>query len=398
MLTKGLGRGGTERLLAGTVRHLDRSRFTVEVAYLLPWKDAFVPEVEAAGVPVHCLDARRPTSLAWLARLRRLVRDHGIDLVHTHMPVPAALARLALGGDRGPAFVHTEHNMWGRYRLPTRLANQLTYRRNAAVIAVSDGVAGSIRSAVPVEVVTHGIDTSALRPAGDAARRAARDALGLAADAPVVGTVGNFTAKKDQATLLEAAARLAGDHPGLRVVLVGSGPLEGELRAHADRLGLGDAARFAGSRDDVYGLLPAFDLFALSSRFEGLPIALLEAMACGVPPVVTRVGGIPEVVTDGRDGVLVDPGDPAGLAAALGALLADPARRAALGAAAAERAGAFDLAHAVRRIEAVYDRTLAERAGAAHPADQADNPGDDGAAGPAPAPAVAPAPAEETPA
>jgi glycosyltransferase involved in cell wall biosynthesis len=360
MLTKGLGRGGTERLLAGTVRHLDRTRFTAEVAYLLPWKDAFVAEVEAAGVPVECLDARRPTSVAWVRRLRRLVRDHEIDLVHTHMPVPAAVARLAL--PRGVAFVHTEHNMWGRYRLPTRLANRATYRRNAAVIAVSDGVAASIASPVLVEVVTHGIDTGAMRPADDESRRAARATLGLDADAPVIGTVGNFTVKKDQATLLEAAARLTDEQPGLRVVLVGSGPLEDELRAHTRRLGIEDATVFAGSRDDVFALLPALDLFALSSRFEGLPIALLEAMACGVPPVVTRVGGIPEVVTDGHDGVLVDPGDAEALATALGKLLADPGRRNELAAHAAERATAFDLAHAVRRIEAVYDRALTSTA------------------------------------
>ena len=206
--------------------------------------------------------------------------------------------------------------------------------------------------------MTHGIDTGTLRPADDESRRAARATLGLEPDAPVIGTVGNFTVKKDQATLLAAAARLTGEHPGLRVVLVGSGPLEDELRAHARRLGIEDATVFAGSRDDVFALLPAFDLFTLSSRFEGLPIALLEAMACGVPPVVTRVGGIPEVVTDGRDGVLVDPGDSEGLATALGKLLADPTRRRELAGHATERAAAFDLAHAVRRIEAVYDRAL----------------------------------------
>jgi glycosyltransferase involved in cell wall biosynthesis len=364
MLTKGLGRGGTERLLAGTVRHLDRTRFAPEVAYLLPWKDAFVGEVEAAGAPVECLDARRPTSVAWLRRLQRLVRDHEIDLVHTHMPVPAALARLVL--PRHIAFVHTEHNMWGRYRLPTRLANRATYRRNAAVVAVSDGVAASITTTpVPVEVVTHGIDTDALRPADDESRRAARAELGIDPDAPVVGTVGNFTVKKDQATLLEAAARLTGEHPGLRVVLVGSGPLEDGLRARARSLGIADATVFTGSRDDVFELLPAFDLFALSSRFEGLPIALLEAMACGVPPVVTRVGGIPEVVTDGHDGVLVEPGDAEALATALGKVLADPGRQSELATRAAERARAFDLAHAVRRIEAVYERALAGPGGPA---------------------------------
>lgn len=360
VLAKGLGRGGTERLIVGAARHLDRSRFELVVAYLLPWKDAFVADIEATGTEVVCLDAPRPTSVAWLHRLRRLVRERRIDVVHTHMPLPAVAARLALPGRR-PAFVHTEHNMWDRYRRPTRWANAATYRRNARVIAVSDGVAGSIRSRVPVEVVVHGTDPS-LAVSGEAARVAARAELGLAPDARVVGSVGNFTAKKDQATLLRAlaglpAAGLGGGGDAL-LVLVGLGPLEDELRALARQLGIAERVVFAGSRDDVFALLPALDVFALSSRFEGLPIALLEAMASGVAPVATRVGGIPEVITDGRDGLLVDPGDPAALAAALARVLGDDGERARIAACARARAGDFDLVHAVRRAEEVYRQAL----------------------------------------
>ena len=115
---------------------------------------------------------------------------------------------------------------------------------------------------------------------------------------------------------------------------------------------------FPGSRDDVFALLPAFDVFALSSRFEGLPIALLEAMATGVAPVATRVGGIPEVITDGQDGVLVDPGDADGLAAAVDRLRQDAALRGRIGDAARNRALAFDLANAIRRTEAIYAAAL----------------------------------------
>ena len=357
VLTKGLGRGGTERLIVGAARHLDRSQFELDVAYLLPWKDALVDDVAASGARVVCLDAPRPTSLAWVRRLRRLVRERDIDVVHTHMPLPAAVARLALPGRR-PAFVHTEHNLWDRYRLPTRWANAATYRRNARVIAVSDGVAASIRSSVPVDVVVHGTDP-ALAVTGPDARGEARSRLGLAAGPSVVGTVGNLTAKKDQATLLRAVAALPPGLGGTMLVLVGLGPLEGELRALAQRLGITERVVFAGSRDDVFALLPAFDVFALSSRFEGLPIALLEAMASGVAPVATRVGGIPEVVSDGRDGLLVAPGDPAGLAAALAALLGDDDRRAAVAERARARAGDFDLGHAVRRAEEVYRLAVA---------------------------------------
>ncbi len=361
MLTKGLGLGGTERLIAGAVRHLDPSRFRVEVAYLLPWKDALVDEIRSDGVPVHCLDARHATSVAWIARLRQLVRTHDIGIVHTHMPVPAVAARLAFAhlfvNGHGPAIVHTEHNLWGRYRTATRWANRATYGRNDAVIAVSDGVAASIKSRVPVDVVLHGVEACHVRR-HPGARSAARAALGLGVDEPVVGTVGNLTTKKDHETLLRAIALAREDVPAIRLVLIGSGPLDAEIRRHTAALGLADSVILTGSRDDVPDLLPAFDVFALSSRFEGLPIALLEAMATGLACVATTVGGIPEVIGDGRDGVLVGPADPAALAGALVSLLDEPERREQLGRNAATRAGEFELTTAVRRIERVYDGAL----------------------------------------
>jgi glycosyltransferase involved in cell wall biosynthesis len=292
------------------------------------------------------------------------VRQHDIAVVHTHMPLPAVMARLVLPPARrgGPAFVHTEHNMWGRYRWPTRWANRLTYRRNAAVIAVSDGVAQSIKSKVPVEVVIHGIDSTAMHH-GAEARTAARLALDLGRDAPVIGTVGNFTAKKDQATLIDAFAQVHAGRADAKLLLVGLGPLEDQLRAQASRLGLAGAVVFTGMRDDVFELLPALDVFVLSSRFEGLPIALLEAMASGVAPVATRVGGIPEVITDGEDGLLIDPGDPGVLAAALSKLLADDTDRARMANAARHRSADFDLGKAVHQIEAIYDDVLAKGPG-----------------------------------
>jgi glycosyltransferase involved in cell wall biosynthesis len=237
------------------------------------------------------------------------------------------------------------------------LANRATYRRNAAVIAVSDGVAASIRSSVPVDVVVHGTDPR-LVVRGEAARAAARTELDLPGEALVIGTVGNFTAKKDHATLLRAVALLRRAMPDVRLAVVGQGPLQRELRGRCRELGLEDSVVFTGYRDDATTLMGAFDVFALSSVYEGLSIALLEAMALARPVVVTRVGGNPEVVDDGKDGVLVPPGDPPRMAEALGRLLADRELRRRLGEAARRRAAGFDIRTAVRRMEEVYGELL----------------------------------------
>lgn len=364
-LAKGLGRGGAERLLVSGAAHLDRSRFEVEVAYLLPYKDAFVPELRARGLAVHCLEQRSGHDLSWVRRLRRLVRDGDFDLVHTHMPIPAVAARIALGPS-GPALVHTEHNVWGRYRKPTYWANALTFRRNDAVIAVSSAVRESMTERLlpappaTVEVLLHGIEHDAMH-AGPTARAAARALLSLPADAFVVGNVANFTPKKDQASLLEAFRLLRDDVPSARLVLIGTGPLEQQLRARALTLGLSDAVIFTGSRDDVPELLPALDVFCLSSLHEGLSIALVEAMASGVPAVCTAVGGVPEAMRDGVDGLLVPASNPVALAAALGRLAAEPETQRRFAANARTRSQEFDMRVALLRIEEIYDDVLARR-------------------------------------
>lgn len=361
VLVKGLGRGGAERLVASGVRHRS-DRLEVEVAYVLPHKDALVAEIEASGVRVHCLGGGR---LGWVLALRRLVRGRGYDLVHTHMPVPAVAARLALGPGT-PPIVHTEHNTWERHAPATRAANALTYWRNRRVLAVSEAVARSITPPwwlprPPIEVLLHGIEAET-SPRGPSAAAAARRAMGIGAGARVVGTVGNLTAKKDQAGLLHAYQRLlegwGPEEPPVHLVLIGSGPLDQELRATAAALGLGDRAHFLGMRSDVPALLPGFDVFALSSRHEGLPIALLEALSAEVACVSTEVGGVPEVLTHGVDGLLVAPGDPQALAEAIGAVLLDPELRSRLSARGRLTASRFEIGRAIEVQEQVYQAVL----------------------------------------
>lgn len=362
-LAKGLGLGGAERLLTLTAARIDPTRFEVEVAYLLPWKDAFVSSLEEAGVRTECLGERSSSDPRWVLRLRRLLRTRGHAIVHTHSPVPAAAARLLA---RSPTrLIHTEHNVWDRYRRPTYVANALTYPRNDVVIAVSDGVADSIRRPrwvpgryPPVETLLHGVEPDSA-PRGPEARAAARSELGIDESVPLLGTVANFTPKKDHAGLLEAFELVQRRIPEAVLILVGSGPLEDQLRADASARGLDGNVRFLGSRDDVPSLLPALDVFVLGSRFEGLPISLLEAMAAEVACVSTRVGGIPEAITDGVEGRLVPAGDPAALADAITEVLLDRDERASLAVAGRVRVeGEFSIQRAVHRTQDMYEAIL----------------------------------------
>ncbi len=251
-------------------------------------------------------------------------------MVHDHSPLVASQARLlvrTIPRSRRPALVTTEHNVWGSHQRVTRVLNQRTMGLDDHVFAVSEQVRDSMapRRSDNVEVLVHGVDVN--RIAGRRAERSAARAIhDLSDDDYVVVTVANLRANKDYPTMLAAARRMVDGGVPVTFLSVGQGPLEAELDQLRDGLGLGDRFRFLGYQSDPIEVLAAGDVFCLSSRYEGLPIALLEALAIGLPAVVTAVGGVPGVVRDGAEGRLVPPRSPDDLAAAITAL-ADPARR-----------------------------------------------------------------------
>ncbi|HEU5083069.1 MAG TPA: glycosyltransferase [Acidimicrobiales bacterium] len=357
-LTKGLGPGGAERLLLSFARNADHERFELHAAYLLPWKDHLVADLEAAGVTTRCLAGSKPWDVRWWWRLRRLAATTGVEVVHHHSPLVAAQSRLVLRTlprARRPRSVTTEHNVWGSHQRLTRFLNAATIGLDDHVFAVSEQVRGSMSPSVRgrVEVLIHGVDVDAI-----AARRAertdARAEYGLGDDDLVVVTVANLRANKDHPTMLRAARHLVDDGVPVTFLAVGQGPLEDELRAMKDHMGLGDRFRFLGYQADPIRVLAAGDVFCLSSRYEGLPIALLEALSLGLPVAATSVGGVPTVITDGVEGRLVPPGDPTALAGAI-AELADPELRRRMAVAAASRSREFSVLHAVERQQEVYD-------------------------------------------
>jgi glycosyltransferase involved in cell wall biosynthesis len=360
ILIKGLGRGGAEQLLASSLPHLDHERFEYEMAYLLPWKDALVPAFHERGVPVHCLDGGRGP--AWAGRLNRLVRRRGIELIHEHSPYAAIGSRLAVG-DRVP-HVYTEHNVWGRYHRATYWGNATTFPINRWVFAVSEHVHRSIRfpsglrslSMPTVETLYHGIDHSSA--AAWEEHDGVREELGVPADAPMVGAVANLKAHKRLDLLLQATVAIRRRVPNVRVVIVGQGPMERDLRALSARLGLEGTVVFAGFREDAQRIAAAFDVFVMASEHEGLSIALIEAMALGRPVVVTDADGLVEVVRDGVEGFIVPSGRADALADRITQQLGDPALRSRMGAAGRMRAADFDIRTAIRRVESVYEEVL----------------------------------------
>jgi glycosyltransferase involved in cell wall biosynthesis len=207
--------------------------------------------------------------------------------------------------------------------------NLVTWRWQDGVIAVSDEVATSIRkhangnASLPVEVVLNGIDVERFNPTIiDAA--STRSKLGIPSDAMVIGTVAVFRRQKALHDWIEAARLLHTARPETHFIVVGDGPLRVELMQQANSHGMSEVVHFPGLKEDVRPYLGVMDVFMISSVFEGLPLALLEAMAMGCPVVATSVGGIPEVIQHGENGYLVEAGVPKSLAVQVASLLDSP--------------------------------------------------------------------------
>ena len=371
LLIKGLGLGGAERLLVGLAQSRDRQHFDYEVAYVLQGSDALVPAMEEAGVAVHSLGARSSADLRWLVRLRHLLVGGRFDLVHSHLPYAASFARVVaatIPPARRPLLVYTEHSMWNLAAVLTRALNALTVSADRGLFVVSPAA----RDALPrrlrdrARVVIHGVDLTQARPLvvrRDELRKELVAELGLTDDDVVALSVSNFRAEKGHDVLIEAAGRLSPSTRRVHFVLVGWGPLEEAVRSAVHDAGLQDSVTVLGRRQDTLRLMAASDLFVLPSRQEGMPVALMEALSVGLPVVATRVGGVGDIITDGRQGMLVEPDAPPPLADAIAALAADPGRRAELRAGALERAEQLDITAAARLIEARYRELLAERDG-----------------------------------
>ena len=276
-----------------------------------------------------------------LADLRSVLRAGGFDAVHTHSSKAGVLGRLAAHQLQVSRIVHTFHGFpFHSFQSAARREAYIRIERHVGrftdvFLAVGPAVAAEAikrRIAPPERVRTIGVALDTAAPEPDPfARSEARRMLGVPPGMRVVGTVGRLDFQKAPGDFVAALAAIGRrDTFG---VWIGDGPLRARVERLAARRGLAGRMAFAGQRDDVAALLPGFDVFAMASRYEGLPCAVVEAMVAGLPVVATTVNAVPDIVVAGETGLLAPPGRPDVLARAIGYLLDNPATAARLGAA-----------------------------------------------------------------
>jgi glycosyltransferase involved in cell wall biosynthesis/protein-tyrosine-phosphatase len=316
---------GAEVQLATLAGYLVRRPDVMLVAALFN-EGPLATELSRMGVPVTVINERRLSKPRMVEALTRMFRTHAIDIVHTHRYNDTAIGALAAALAGVPFLLRTVHGRpepmrgWAswRFRAYNTLDRALLQWFADGMVAVSSGVAKSLEPLggryAQVVRLPNGIDLDRVKPAR--ARHDVRKALGIAPDTPLIGTVGRLCPVKGQAHFLEAARRVLAAQPRAHFLIVGDGELRNHLTARAVGLGLDGHCRFTGARADVYDLISAMDVFVLPSLDEGTPMALLEAMALGVPVVASAVGGIPDVITDRTTGLLVPAANASALAEA----------------------------------------------------------------------------------
>ncbi len=357
MIISELELGGAETLVVALAGRL-RAHGLDTVIFSLAAGGALMPAARRSGAELVPLGFGRADPRV-LGALAYALRKHPVDLLHLHLPRAGVLGRVVarrLG--LGP-IVYTEHNVWGAYGVVMRRLNQWTMPWADHLIAVSEEVRRCmVTHGVPADHVTtipNGIDVDALSTAASRGS-SLRGLLGLPGSVPVVGVVANLHPRKGLDTLVAALPHLLRRRPDVHLVIIGRDDGMGAyLRQLAAVAGVGAMVHLMGQRPDAAALLRQFDVFVLPSRVEGLPVALLEAMALERPVVVTPVGGVPEVVEDGREGLHVPVGDPEAIALAVDRLLRAPEAAETFGRSAAARIRReFGLERMVERHARLY--------------------------------------------
>ena len=367
ILTVGSGMGGAERLIRMTAPRLQAAGYDVTVATLKEERGAIAADLREAGVPFVSFGGRWKYDPRPVLRLRRALVAGRFDILHAHLFLANVAARAAGRAAGVPVIITSHHDTDVWMRAPHRLVERVTSGWSDLVVTCSEAVRRYAierhrLSAARVRTLRNAIEVPMALP-GAEARAAVRRDLGAGADEILIATLGRLDEpKKGLATFLEAAARVAAAEPRARFCLVGEGPARTALERRARELRLEGRLSLAGERRDVFQILSGVDVFVQPSLWEGFGLTVIEAMAAARPVVASRVGGVPEVLRDGIDGLLVPPGDPHALAQAILRLARDPDLAARLGAAGRARAcSEFGIDGLVEATMRIYDELLEAR-------------------------------------
>ena len=351
---------GAEMVLLEAAARLNRERFRVFAGLLTPDRENLLPP-QLTPINFNLPGLNGWVWLRFFLHLCWVLRRYRIQLIHTNSYVPGNYARPAAALMRVPVIIDHWHG-FTRFSRKRKIICRLLGRITDLSLAVSQGVRdyliepGGLDPA-RVRVVHNGVDVARLRQ--HRPRAEVRRELGLPEGVPVVGLVARLDHwGKGHREFLTALATLKEHYP-VEALIIGGGRREAEMRQLAGEMGLAGRVHFLGQRPDIPDLLSALDLSVLPSHSEGVSLALLEAMAAGLPVIATAVGGLPEVVTDGVNGLLIPPQDPEALAQALARLLEDPALAKELGENARQHVEAhFSLERLGREINEIYGELI----------------------------------------
>ena len=355
-----LGLGGSERQLYLLLKHMDKTRFELHVVVFNPSPNYTLDDdLHKAGVRVHAIPNEVKGILArmfWIYGLLRRLKPHVIHSWSIHDNIYAGLVGWLARVPRRLGSVRGSLASQDFLRFPY-LVRWLILHSVQGHLVNSEAIAAQMRAMhIPTEricILTNCVEINSFESS------ACLD--GIPADARVVGMVGNLRSEKNYPMFVRGMAQILPEFPDVYGIMVGQPVLASDpdvprqIQEELEKLGVHDRVRMFGFHSNVPALLPGFDIFCLTSDFEGTPNAVLEAMAAGLPVIATRVGGIPHIVRDGETGFLIEPGDVMGLADALRELLREPQRARRMGAAGRQRAEAeFSCGVIVPRFEQYY--------------------------------------------
>ncbi len=356
--------GGLEKILTAIVLNLDKEKYNVSV-WCLREGGFFADKLVKEGIDVKILQISTSRNPLSIYKLYKLLKSHKFDIIHTHAYSAGTIGRISAFLAGIPVIISHNQNVYDYYNKYYHFVEWLLSLITDGIICVSDEVKRFTNETQGIDskrllTIYNGIDN--VCPVDEKDTSGLRKELGIPINHSVMGTIAQFSKKKGLAYLIKSASILLEHRKDVNFLLVGEGSIMEELKKLCINLKVEKSVIFAGERSDIPKILSLIDIFVLPSIREGLPLAVLEAMDCGKPIIATNVGGVPEIVKNGINGILVQPKDPEALYSAMKELLDDRGKIEKMGYEGKKICGKnFSSKAMVDRVEELYDKLVNEK-------------------------------------